>query len=40
MNRSNLIRRAKSNLRLDAENNLIAWATGATLAAMFVWGVV
>jgi len=38
MNRSNLIRRVKDDLRLDAENNVIAWIGGAVVAAMFILG--
>ena len=39
MNRSNLIRRVKDDLRLDSENNVIAWIGGVVMAAMIVWGV-
>lgn len=39
MIRSNLINRVKSDIRLETENNLIAWATGVAMTALFVWGV-
>ena len=33
-----MIRRVKDDLRLDAENNLIAWAFGVVMTAMIVGG--
>lgn len=38
MKQSNLIRRVKDDLRLDTENNLIAWFGGIVMTAMIVWG--
>lgn len=39
MNRSNLIRRVKDDLRLESENNVIAWIGGVVMTAMIVLGV-
>lgn len=35
---SQLIRRVKDDLRLESENNLIAWATGIVMTLMIVGG--